>query len=390
MDHSSEEIVSFLQKIPLFQGIGPEEFISLLKYIEERNFAKGSWAFREGEKSSCLYIVMKGKGEIVKKTEFSDYYERLSVAEAGEVFGEIAYLENTERTASFRILEPATILVFFLEKLRFDEKMKHVYEKIEHNLALYLAKKLKQADSLLLERFMQRVNHIQTESRIKNVFFYLFVVSAIYFNLLNLLKIYFSERTISQFIAIPLWSLVFLSGIIWILRKLDYNREFYGLTLRDCKKQIVEAVLYSIPIILFFVCVKWILIQFYPKFESLPLFYFESENWKLVVAYLIFIPIEEFVVRGLLQSVFRSFMQNKAQIFVPIICSNLFYEFVQGLRNYWYGLTIFAVGIMWGYLYEKHRSLVGVVVSHALIGGILLFPLDFLKIFDLLTEAINK
>ena len=54
----------FLQKVPLFSGLGEEDLKILAKDFHSRKYRKKEIIFHQGDDSRILYVIMKGKVRI--------------------------------------------------------------------------------------------------------------------------------------------------------------------------------------------------------------------------------------------------------------------------------------------------------------------------------------
>lgn len=71
-------------------------------------YQDGELVLRQGEKGDCMYVIQSGKVEIFREQEGRQI--PLRVASKGEFFGEMALLENRERSASVRAVGETRIL----------------------------------------------------------------------------------------------------------------------------------------------------------------------------------------------------------------------------------------------------------------------------------------
>lgn len=81
-------------------------------------FYPGDEIFAEGDEPNWAYLIQSGEIEIVKKTARGEEV-RLSVLEAGRLFGEMALLEERPRMASARALSK-TVCVLISAKVLQD------------------------------------------------------------------------------------------------------------------------------------------------------------------------------------------------------------------------------------------------------------------------------
>lgn len=171
---------------------------------------------------------------------------------------------------------------------------------------------------------------------------------------------------------------------LYLLKTNPFPLAFYGVTSTGWRRATKEAVLYTLPFLPLIVLGKWLLIQFIPSLHHVPLFtgFFsqtfammqQQHEYYLVIAlgmmllYIIFTPLQEFIARGLLQSSLHSFLTGKHATFLAILASNLIFSTLHLYLSISYALSAFIPGIFWGWLYTRHKTLVGVIVSHMMVG----------------------
>lgn len=80
------------------QGLSAQELRLLAKYSHEEHFESGQRIFAEGESGECLYIVLEGRIRI-SRTIPSMGEECLAILDRGEVFGEMALIDEQPRSA---------------------------------------------------------------------------------------------------------------------------------------------------------------------------------------------------------------------------------------------------------------------------------------------------
>jgi diguanylate cyclase (GGDEF)-like protein len=89
------------------------------------HFNKGDVIFRQGEGADCMYVVQKGKVEIVMETEFGA--NRLVIKKKGDIFGEISLFACKSRFATARALKDCQVLKVderaFIAKLHQDPSL---------------------------------------------------------------------------------------------------------------------------------------------------------------------------------------------------------------------------------------------------------------------------
>ncbi|MBM2812522.1 MAG: adenylate/guanylate cyclase with Chase sensor [Chloroflexi bacterium] len=101
--------IGSLMDCPLFSGIPAEEVGAFVVLAAVRNYEKGSTVVRQSAEEDELYVILRGRAEVFVLNS-SGSEQRVATLERGEVFGEIALLFDTVRTASVRATSPVTLL----------------------------------------------------------------------------------------------------------------------------------------------------------------------------------------------------------------------------------------------------------------------------------------
>jgi CRP/FNR family cyclic AMP-dependent transcriptional regulator len=77
---------------------------------DERNLVRGDVLFKEGDVADSLYIVVRGRLAIAIANPIDHRETVVSLMEPGDLFGEMAMLDDGPRSAMARALEISTVL----------------------------------------------------------------------------------------------------------------------------------------------------------------------------------------------------------------------------------------------------------------------------------------
>ena len=144
-----ESVISILSKISFLGGVSDAQRNEIFRFLEIGFFKEGEYVSKRGEEPSHIYIIKKGKVDLlitdndvaVRKREFT----------VGDCFGEAALLSMINNTASFVAAEDSELIVLSrraLNQLRRDDLT--VFSVLMMNLARELARKLQFTDEILL------------------------------------------------------------------------------------------------------------------------------------------------------------------------------------------------------------------------------------------------
>jgi CRP-like cAMP-binding protein len=101
------------------QGLSAQELRLLAKYSHERRYPADALIFGEGEPGDCLYIVLDGAVRISRMVPGMGE-ECLAILERGEVFGELALVDDQPRSADARA-HRSTTTVFSISRSLLEE-----------------------------------------------------------------------------------------------------------------------------------------------------------------------------------------------------------------------------------------------------------------------------
>ncbi len=105
-----ETEVAALQRTPMFQGVDASR-LRLLEFMgEDRSFMDGEFVVRQGDSSDSAYLILDGEAEVI--VQFDDKSSVVAKLGHAEVFGEMAMLCETPRTASIKAKGDLRTLMF--------------------------------------------------------------------------------------------------------------------------------------------------------------------------------------------------------------------------------------------------------------------------------------
>lgn len=106
-----------LKNVPLFASLNDEEVARIEKHATTRNFPKRSVLINEGDQTNSLYVIVSGKVKIYCADEHGKEII-IATLEPGDYFGELALIDDAERSASVMTLEDSSFLVISKEAFK--------------------------------------------------------------------------------------------------------------------------------------------------------------------------------------------------------------------------------------------------------------------------------
>lgn len=175
--------------------------------------------------------------------------------------------------------------------------------------------------------------------------------------------------------------IVFMIALITMIFSSDYPLSQYGLTFKNGKRSFKEGVLFSLPVLGVLLLLKWTLVHFVLAYQDTPVFNFHASIhvkdtldahvvWleTLFLYSLVIAPLQELIARGGLQGALTLFLTGKRRQWIAIFITSLVFS----TTHLAYPLEVvglsFLGGLFWGWLFARHKTIIGATVSHVLTG----------------------
>lgn len=134
-----------ISEYSIFSGLNAAELESLINVMTEVNFETNMHILQESTLSSDLYILKSGRVSI--ELDISSYTtgsrEQIVILRPGDIFGEVAFLENKRRSAHVIALDPVTAFKMDGAQLKqlfmLNHKIGYI---VMQNIALTLSQRL--------------------------------------------------------------------------------------------------------------------------------------------------------------------------------------------------------------------------------------------------------
>lgn len=162
-------------------------------------------------------------------------------------------------------------------------------------------------------------------------------------------------------------SLLIILRIVW-LSKL-HIRDF-GLTLKGWKRSAMESLLVSGGVIVLLVILKLM------AFKYLPDLFRERKIFDLslfgipYITYIVVAPLQEFISRGVIQGTLAKLLDIRHKGFISILVTTMLFGAMHMMSSFNLAMASIVMGWIWGWMYHRQQNLVGVSLSHFLVGNI--------------------
>jgi len=106
MDLFEPKYFNFLKKVSIFNKLSDDELQIVTKCLSPKEVLEQELVFARLEREQVLYIVLQGKLSLELIGNQDKYFQ------PGDVFGEIAVINNNYRSGTIKALEPSLLLCF--------------------------------------------------------------------------------------------------------------------------------------------------------------------------------------------------------------------------------------------------------------------------------------
>jgi CRP-like cAMP-binding protein len=100
--------VEFLKHVPMFEDLDNRSLEAIANAAVEQQYAAGQEIVRQGDTGVGAFIIKNGRAEAVQ--DRGGHQHKLAEMKTGDVFGEMALLDEFPRSATVRATEPTTCL----------------------------------------------------------------------------------------------------------------------------------------------------------------------------------------------------------------------------------------------------------------------------------------
>jgi CRP-like cAMP-binding protein len=388
----STDTVGALRQCVLFRDFADDDLAAIAPLATERVLAAGAVVVREGEPARELFIVQRGRVEVTKRAPGATTDHRLTTLCAGDSVGEMAVVDRAPRSASIRALEPTTLVVLDMDALD-GVTLPHpaLRARMLQNLTVFLGRRLRDVSEVGVTALEHELELARTRVAMGTFLTYVFLMMVGYSFALRMILDASQNVADSTIVSVPV--ILGFAVPLWIMmRRSGEPATTYGLTWRNAAPAFRDGILWSIPILAAAALLKLAITARTPALAAQPLFTFGGLldpsappgaarfAFLMSLAYLLVVPIQEFIARGALQGPLERFFVGPRATVRALVIANLLF-----MTSHLYLSTAFALitlipGFLWGALYARHRTLVAPITSHALIGWWTLFVLGFDRI----------
>ena len=377
---SQSLLVHRLQGSPLFEELTLEQVDAVLEIAKIEAFSEpGEAIVTEGEVADAFYLILDGQVEVYKRSTSSQEEVHVATLSEGSHFGETSLLHQGRRTATVRAQQPVSLLIVDSSAVR-KQREAHPW------LIGFLLELVAESSSRLDRRSERLVASLEAELdtaklRLETTrqLMYILVLMALYSIGLAANEAFRDDPMVAKLSDLGLF-LGFGVALFALVKRSALPLSFFGVKAPDnWKRELLETLGATAVFLAVVSAAKYALIVSIPSLSHLHVFElstFDGQKLLLMTAYIVLVPVQEMCIRGVLQgSIADALGDASSSRWKAIIPSNALFAAVHAHMSIYFALGVFLPGLFWGWLYSRQTSLLGVCISHAIIG---IFTIDVL------------
>lgn len=357
-----------------------------------RDIAPGEVLFRAGEPGDAVHLLVKGKVEVLAP-DVAGVEHRISVVRAGRTLGGGPLLRGGAHTTTARALGKAAVLTLTRDQYEgvsalADSGNSTELEYLLLRISADLADHADEGTETAAGAMQREMEHLRARDALSSFLVYLQLGFCAYAVAMRAVTGGAVSAEHSTWISGPL--LLFMAGMaVLYYRASGLPREAFGLSWAGAGRKTLEAVLWTLPFLGLLTGLRALALRWVPDLDGAPLLPgFQGPLNPVELAaygvYTLMVPAQEFLRSGAVQGSLASFLSGSParRTLWSIVLSNALFATTHLHLTLTYGLVAFVFGIGWGLLYARQKTLVGPIVSHALIGLWALYVLGFGRLLE--------
>lgn len=372
-----------LKDYTLFNDIREEDLTHIASIIKEVVFQPGEVIISEGDLSNEIYIIAAGEVRIVKKDPSTSLSHTITTLTQGDIIGEMAIMDPAPRSATVIAIKTTTLYcldINDLSKLSYKSILSpygtsstKLYSTICSNIAKISITKTKNANTKVIETLSENLELAKSKLASSLLMINIVVLMSTYIIVIQLTNSYLNSSKVPTGYVSQTLALIFGIGVFFIIKSSGYPLEFFGITLKNWKKSVIESLMFTLIFLILICATKYFIENNILGFQ-VKLLPNSSKNLTfpsiilIPLMYVIFVPIQELVARGILQGILSKILVVRHNLIVPIVISNLLFAIVHMHISSILAIGVLIPGCFWGWLYSRHNTLIGVIISHLILG----------------------
>ena len=387
--HTEPAPLDALDRVPLFSCLAPDQRRVLASLADIARVEPHQQIVAEGTTPTALFVVVSGAVDIARHYAAGTERHQIRSLGPGETFGELGLIEELPTSASVYATAPTSLLVIPLAALRRVMAEDVRFEHLFRGLAQQLNSRLRSLTDVTVAALEREVAELRSRVSTGTLLVSIVAFLSAFTYSVNLGK-QLTNAGLQQGVTLAI-SFLGIIGLSVVILRSGLPLSFWGFTTWRWRAAVREAVVYSGALIALFLAVKWVLIHSVESWRDVPLYHLWNPRTsgdvdlrmhllQLTVYVLVVVPLQEIGIRGGVQGALQEFLTGPRRALWAIVTSNLIFSVTHTFLSPQFALLTLIPGLLWGWLYYRERTLIGPMLSHAIVG---VAAMDLMGVFEL-------
>jgi CRP-like cAMP-binding protein/membrane protease YdiL (CAAX protease family) len=359
----------------LFAGLAHKEVDDFLEAVGEPvKVDTGGQLLTEGDPAVALYILLEGRVAVLRKDPRGTEHviRRLRAVQA---IGDVSMFDHKTRSATVRAMTPCRLIRIPFQRL--DDRYPAdatIGGRFRANVATGVMWEFREMGSSAVEWLQSKLEESEKRVALGHFVVKLIVPVVLYMFMMAGISWLVARGIPASLVAVPLLAMFGLA-VTTIIRGSPYPASSFGLTFVGWRRAVGDGLLLTLPVLATIVGMKLLLLRFSTAPEK-SLFDLgagfglsRSEFWTVAIVYSLFAPVQELVARCGVQVPFEMFLEGPRKHWTAILLSSMIFSATHLHEGVAFALSVFPMGVFWGWMFRRHQNLFGVCLSHVLVGN---------------------
>ncbi len=333
---------------------------------------------KEGDPGTFMFLIDEGSVSIFKDEL------KLTKRVAGDLVGLMSLIDQDPRSATVIASEDG-VKGYIIDKDGLSEIMSEEQNSIVStmlfNYLRYQQDAIRNTNALSLAEV--RTSTEQEQKRIRSARFFIQMLTGLLILMFAAVCLneewegaYIMQIGISFIAILGIWSFVYM-------RFSGFPPETFGLGKTHFPLALQHVLKSTMVFIIFLFLAKFILISVFPdRFGTQLIEWYQpggaviGSTWIALLVYCLYVIVQEFAARACIQQgLLRLVVGRHAKWTAILVTALIFCSFYMAM-DINYAILFIVPNVLWGYLFDKNKNIMSVIISHILIGITAIFILN--------------
>ncbi|MSP91415.1 MAG: cyclic nucleotide-binding domain-containing protein [Myxococcales bacterium] len=363
------DVVAFLGRQPFMAEFAHNELQALASVMESRIYHYGENILDEGVACERLCFIYRGAADVLKCDATTGEAFVLTRLGRGAIVGEMSFMDGEPTSATVRAAQGCVVLFVSRTKLTnlTAEAGRLLQAKLTRAVALAVIRRLRELSGAHVEVMRAELD----QEKLRSEFARFFIVTMVLFALASMVQKVISQDLPPTRQMLFSWGFLLLTfaPIAWFGWRQRLPWSAWGLTTGGVGRSLLESLGVG-TVLVATAC----LVRVLQRAPGEPLLSWGSLHNYTSAEFLAFLLLygphsffQELIGRGVIQGSLQRFMGDAGRMAPVLVTSALF-----GIFHLYVSLSFaavtFAASVLFGWLYQRHGTLIGVTALHYAIG----------------------